>query len=268
MPPLTSLPSPLFAPVAGGDGAPAAPHPLDVTQKARVFVNEDTGVRFESLVLFAEPLFELYDLDATDAFDLRSSPGSADEATVAVLEAGRLLWAYFSLPAGARDKYHDALADQLLGPDHAPDEEADFEMVLDRMQEQWDMLEPEDRELAEGVGARTLTFEELLVHPAFAAPIPAREEGVGYGPDRLSELEAQALFAQPLLDAAAEPEAMEAAMERANAYWELAKRPRDERESGVKAIVQAYASAAAERDLLKQEALQMLQRFDALFPEH
>ena len=252
----------------GGDGAPTAPQALDVTQKARLFVDELTGVRFESLVLFAEPLFELYDLDATDAFQLRSDPGSADEAIVAVLEAGRLLWAYFALPKSRREKAHDALADQLLGPDHSPEEEADFDMVLDRMQDQWDLLTPEDREVAEDVAAPAMGFADLLAHPAFAAPLATRDEGRTYGADRLNEVDAQALFAQPLLDASDDPDAVEASMERAHAYWELAHRPAAERQPGLRALVSEFARTEPERETIMQEALQMLQRFDALFPEH
>src|SRR5690606_39701090 len=75
---------------AGGDGASAMSdaHALlaQHERKVRALVTNETGLRFESLALFAQPLFELYDLDPAAAFELHQHREEADETTVAVME--------------------------------------------------------------------------------------------------------------------------------------------------------------------------------------
>lgn len=235
-------------------------------QKVQILTRDETGLRFESLVLFADPLFELYGIDSSEAFALKHEPDEADEATVAVLEAARLLWAYFSIPDSVRHEQHDQLADYLLGPDHNPQDEADFDEIIERMQQQWEMLMPEDRAVAEGVEHQTLGLEALLAHPAFAMPSP-KEEGGSYGPDGLGVLEAQALFAQPLLDQTTDPDEMEVALERASAYWEIAHTEGAARETALHAAVKSFGNSAEERGRVEQEARDMLTRFAELFPE-
>jgi hypothetical protein len=262
-----SPPGPVYAPSSGGDGASPAVDASERQAKVRSLVNEETGLRFEPLVLFAEPLFDMYDLDPGEAFALRQNPDDADEAVVAVVEAARLLWAYFRLSPAEQLDRHATLASFLLGPEHSIEEEADLEHLIDRMREQWDLLMPEDRQLAESAEAPTLGFDDLVAHPAFAAGHAVEERGT-YGPENLSELEAQALFAQPLLDSASEPDEMEAALERASAYWELAHRRGAVRESLRSELVQQFGITAGERRRIEKEADEMLARFDQLFPEH
>lgn len=265
MPRPASLPSPHLA-VPGDNGAPASEPPL--MRKARALVHGETGLLFEPLVLFAEPLFDLYGLDPDAALALRHHPERADEGVLAALEAARVLWAYFALPEPARAERYPRLAAFLLGAHYSPADEADFEEVLDRMQRQWDDLAPEDRALAESGPTPPLDFDALLEHPALVGPPPETTAGSTYGPEALSELEAQALFAQPLLDAADGPEAMEAALERASAYWDLAHLRGDDRADLRERILRAYAPSPAERPALEAELEAMLARFAALFPEH
>ncbi len=252
---------------AVGSGVPAPAETSQGEEKARVLAEGATGVHVESLALFAEPLYALYDLDAAEAFALKAAPEAADESTVAVVEAARVLWAYFSLPEPERDRRYDALAAFLLGPGYDADDEADLDDLLDRMRAQWDLLDPADREAAEAAEAPTLGFDALLAHPAFAHPAePAQVGPDAYGPEGLSALDAQALFAQPLLHAAADPEAMERAMERASAYWELAHRTAD-RADYAERVVYELGRTAEERTRVRREAAEMLERFERLFPE-
>lgn len=250
-----------------GDGAPDEPHLVEAQhlRKVRALTEDETGLRFEALVLFAEPLFDLYELDATEAFMIKHDPASADDSAVLALEAARLFWAYFSLPDAERAEQEDTLADFLLGPGHTPEDHADFETLLDRMADQWAMLTPEDRATAESANAPTLSLSALVAHPAFAHGAPG--EAQEYGPDGLSEVEARALFAQPLFDTLADVDEMEAAMDRASSYWTMAHLAASERESHLTAFVQRSSAMANERAALEREARMMLARFDQLFPE-
>ncbi len=259
-----------FASVAGGDGASALTdaHLLLALhqRKVRALVDGETGVRFESLALFADPLFELYDLDPMAAFELRAHPDDADEATVAVMEAARLLWAFFSLPMKERADRHDALAAFLLGPGATPEDEADFDALLDAVETHWDALASEDIALAEDVEAETLDFDALLDYPAFAHPAIEHAVERTYGPDHLSEMEARALFAQPLLEQEDDPDALDAAMERADDYWTLAQLRGLERDAFLDEFVEANALDADEAEAIRAEAGRMLARFQSLFP--
>ncbi len=258
---------------AFGDGAPAMtsdtpPLLTQHTRKVRALSQDETGLSFASLALFAEPLFDLYDLDPAEAFALLDGHDT-DEMTVAVLEAARVLWAYFSLPPRQRAARHDALAAFLLGPDPEPDEEAEFDQLLDTVETHWDALTADDRALAEDVDAETLGFDALLAHPAFAHP-PESEAAapseLTHEVSRLSEIDARALFAQPLLEEA-DLDDLDAAMERADAYWTLAHRPPAERDAHLDEIAESFATGKAGRAAVRTEAQRMLGRFAVLFPE-
>lgn len=255
-------------PSHAGDGAPDDPQHVEAQRlrKVRALTENETGLRFESLVLFAEPLFELYELDATEAFMIKHDPAAADDSAVLALEAARLFWAYFSLPDAERAEQENTLADFLLGPGHTPDDHADFEMLLDRMADQWSMLTTEDRATAESADTPTLSLSALVAHPAFAHG-PSGEATM-YGPDGLSEVEARALFAQPLFESLVDVDEMEAAMDRASSYWTMAHAEPSEREAHLSAFVQRAAVTPPERAVLEREGRMMLARFDQLFPEH
>ena len=107
--------------VAAVDGAAAQAFADRKAQLTRALLDGETGVQYESLALFAEPLFSLYDLDAADAFRLRTAPGAVGDDTVALLETARVLWAFFSLPPSERAHKRQSLAAQLVGED--PSEE-------------------------------------------------------------------------------------------------------------------------------------------------
>lgn len=262
---------PDFATPTGGDGASALTdaHVLlaQHQRKVRALTTNETGIRFESLALFAEPLFDLYDLDPAAAFELHQRPDEADEATIAVMEAARVLWAYFSLSEADRDARHPALAEFLLGPAATPEDEADLDMLLDTVASHWDALAPEDLVLAEDDEHPVLDFDALLAHPAFAHAEGGQSTHRTYGPEQLSEMEARALFAQPLLERLADPDAFDSAMERADEYWTLAQLHGVEREAYLDELLEALALDEAEAERLRDEAAEMVARFQTLFPE-
>ncbi|HEX9953410.1 MAG TPA: hypothetical protein VGB53_16690, partial [Rubricoccaceae bacterium] len=85
----------------------------------------------------------------------------------------------------------------------------------------------------------------------------------GFGPDALSDVEARALFAQPLLDAVdptADEDAFETALARADAYWAFARTAEPDAAAAGRAFARETPGASAE------EAEAMVQRYRTLFP--
>ena len=259
-----------FRDVGDFDEPEAAGAGEDATSRtARMLVEGETGVAFDALVLFAEPLFELYGLDVADAFALKADPAAADSEVLAVLETARLLWAFFSLPPSERAHRRNALAAQLVGPHPSEEEWLDIEGLLDTMAPYWQAMLPEEIQRAEQTAFPCLGFDALLAHPAFR--LDGEHSPKTYGPDALSEIEARALFAQPLLDdpdTLADADAFERAMDRANAYWALAQTPAAEREAALREAAERLANGSGDRKALEAEARRMVERFHTLFPEH
>ena len=252
--------------VAALDGPAADAFASRKARLTRTLADGETGVQYEALALFAEPLFSMYDLDAADAFRLREGPDAVADDTVALLETARVLWAFFSLPHSERAHMRQALAAQLVGEDPSEEDWMALDGLLDTVAVHWQALLPEEVEAAQDVEAETLDFEALLHHPAFrVGTLEDDATHAGFGPDGLSETEARALFAQPLLEApevVVDPDAFEAAMERADAYWDLA------RTGGDPAAFAEEHADRGERDAVEAEARRMQGRFRELFPEH
>ena len=251
--------------VAAVDGAAAQAF---ATRKARLteaLLDGETGVQYESLALFAEPLFSLYDLDAADAFRLRSEPDAVADDTVALLETARVLWAFFSLPPSDRAHRRPQLAAQLVGEDPSDEDWMGLDGLLETVEIHWQALLPEEIEAAQATGHPVLAFDDLLHHPAFrVGPEDEDATHAGYGAKGLSEIEARALFAQPLLETPEvmeDPDAFEAALQRADDYWDLARNASADPE----AAAQAFAD---EHDTDPGEAVRMIERFRELFPAH
>ena len=229
----------------------------------KALVEGETGVQFESLALFAEPLFTLYDLDPSEAFALKTDASGARDEVVALMETARVLWAFFSLPTASRGHRRQALVEQLVGGDAESDDMLDLEGVIEAAEVHWQALLPEEIEMAENTGHPALGFDDLLHHPAFRIDADEDPSHAGFGADELSETEARALFAQPLLE---DPEVMldgdafDSALERADAYWEAAQDG-----TPPEAIARALA-ASGDGDV--EEARRMIARYAELFPEH
>ncbi len=253
--------------VAALDGASAEAFAARKARLTRVLLDGETGVQFESLALFAEPLFTLYELDAAEAFQLRTEPEAVADDTVALLETARVLWAFFSMPAAERAHKRQALAAQLVGEEPTDDDWVGLDGLLDTVEIHWQALLPEEIDAAQSTGHPVLDFDALLHHPAFRVG-PETEDATtaGYGTEGLSETEARAIFSQPLLEdpeVAADPDAFEAATARADRYWALAREGAD-----AEAIAEALDDEDLPPEQLAAEAKAMIARFRELFPEH
>lgn len=226
-------------------------------------VSGETGVQYHALALFAEPLFTLYELDPAQAFALMTEPESVGDESVALMETARVLWAFFSLPTSSRGHRRQALVEQLVGGEAEHDDMMGLEGVIEAAEVHWQALLPEEIEMAQTGDHDTLSFDDLVHHPAFRVDSDPDPAHAGFGTSELSETEARALFAQPLLEAPEvmlDADAFDTALERADAYWDAAT-------SG--ATPEAVARQLAddgEGDV--DEARRMLARYAELFPEH
>lgn len=231
---------------------------------ARALVDGETGVQYEALALFAEPLFTLYDIDPAEAFTLRADPDGAAEESVALLETARVLWAFFAMPPAERSHKRQTLAAQLVAEDPSEDDWMSLDALLNAAEIHWQALLPEEVTEAQRTGHPTLDFDRLLHHPAFHLGDDDGPDGhPGFGPDELSEVEARALFAQSLLDdVGPDEEAFEDALARADAYWDLAQ------EDDPLAAARSFAEGHDDRAAVLDEATRMIERYRALFPEH
>ena len=257
--------------VAALDGAAADAFAQRKARLTRTLVEGETGVQFEALALFAEPLFTLYDLDAADAFRLRTEPDAVADDAVALLETARVLWAFFSMPPQERAHKRQALAAQLVGEDPTGEDWVDLDGLIETVGVHWQALLPEEVDAAQATGHPTLAFDDLLHHPAFRVGLEADDAThAGFGADGLSEVEARALFAQPLLDdpeTIADPDAFEAALARADDYWGMARTSTDP-DADARAFAQEHGTSKAETERLQAEARAMIDRYRELFPEH
>lgn len=258
--------------LAALDGAAADAFAQRKARLAEALVDGETGVQFEAVALFAEPLFSLYDLDVAAAFRLRTDPDAVPDDAVALLETARVLWAFFSMPPAERAHKRQALAAQLVGEDPSEDDWVDLDGLVDTAEIHWQALLPEEVEAAEQTGHPTLGFDALLHHPAFRVGAEADDAThAGFGAGGLSEVEARALFAQPLLDdpeTMADADAFEEALARADAYWALATSPGADSDAAVRAFAREHASSPEEVEAIEKEARAMIGRYRELFPEH
>jgi hypothetical protein len=253
------------------DGAVADAFAARKARLTEVLVGGETGVVFESLALFAEPLFTLYELNPADAFRLREAPDEVGDDIVALLETARVLWAFFSMPPPERAHKRQTLAAQLVGEDPSDDDWLSLDGLLDAAEIHWKALLPDEIDAAQSTPSPTLDFDALLEHPAFRVGAEADSPAhAGFGPAALSEVEARALFAQPLLDdpdAMASGDAFEDALARADALWSLAQTAGPDAEPHVQAFAQAHATSPAHAARLEDEAHRMIARYRDLFPE-
>ena len=257
--------------VAAVDGAAAEAFAARKARLTEALLSGETGVQYEALALFADPLFTLYDLDAADAFRLRSEPDAVGDDTVALLETARVLWAFFSLPPSERAHRRPSLAAQLVGEDPSDEDWMGLDGLIEAAEIHWQALLPEEVEAAQATGHPTLAFDDLLHHPAFRVG-PEAEDAThaGFGDKGLSEIEARALFAQPLLespDVMEDPDAFDRALARADDYWALARSAGGDPDAAARAFADGHADGD-DAGRVREEAARMIRRYRELFPEH
>ena len=259
------------AALAALDGAAADAFATRKSRLARVLTEGETGVQYEALALFAEPLFSLYELDAADAFRLRDDPATVPDDAVALLETARVMWAFFSLPPAERAHKRQALASQLVGEDPSEEDWISLDGLIETLEIHWQALLSEEVDAAQQTGHPTLDFDALLHHPAFRVSDEEHDATTaGFGANGLSEVEARALFAQPLIEdpeVLVDPDAFDAALGRADRYWTLAQHASGDAREAARAFAREHPDDRGASEV-EAEASRMIERFRELFPEH
>lgn len=242
--------------------APAA----ELRRTLDAYLDGATGIRFDLLAQFAEPLFDLYQVDLRSTLSRNRERRDAEELSglIAVLETARLFWAFFLLNHDERSDRLDALQGRLVGPNLDAEERRSFLELLALMQQKWDEVQVELVAPGAATGYRPPPFDRLLAeYRTLGTPTDT-----GYGEDNLEPAEALALFARPLVDKASETgdvEQLEAAMERAGAYWDLAQATPDEYARQLAALKRRLATTPEEERDIEEEAATMAARYAELF---
>lgn len=221
------------------------------------FVREDTGIPFDPLLRFAEPLFEAYGVDVGRARALRADAGAGDpepDELLLVLETSRLVWTAFGL-----DDAHapQALADvkALIMPGaHDEQDVAMLHLLLARLEERWHELQARRLPAA---GAAPLPFEALAER--YRALFPPQDDA----PAPAASADELALFARPLLEdpaVADDLDLLDRRMELAQLLFELARQhaPFDEQ---TRAVRERFPDEAAPEALVMDLNLHYTEHF-------
>lgn len=238
----------------------------DLRRTLDAYLDGAAGIRFDRLAEFAEPLFDLYQVDLRSTLSRSRERRDAEELTglIAVLETARLFWAFFLLDQDVRSDRLDALQEQLVGAELDSEERRSFLELLALMQQKWEDVNSDLQNEDALNGYRLPSFDRLLAeYRTLGTPT-----GTGYGQDDLEPAEALALFARPLVEEASETgdvEQLEAAMERAGAYWDLAQAEPDEYARQLSALKRRLATTSEEERAIEEEAAAMAARYVELF---
>lgn len=247
-------------------------HAATLREALDVYLSGRSGVRFQDLVRFAGPLFDLYDIEwrTTDAADSLERDREELSTMVAVLDTARLLWAFFSLDDERSVELLPNLEDALLGPGAGDEERSNLLILLSLLEEHWQTFTSMDRRRAEATPGYTLPdFETLLSDFSEGEDTSPSDERSRYGPERLELPEALALFAEPLLEDQAaknDPDVLEERIARAQAYWDLAQAPRDQFEHELRRIQDEFSRSDFDAESVRREASRMVRRYRNLFP--
>lgn len=236
-----------------------------------VYLTGRSGIRFEALIRFAGPLFDLYDVNwrVNDRKDTLSRDRDELATMVAILDTARLLWAFMELDDREHLNLLPKLEDALLGPRAGDEERSNLLVLLSLLEEHWASFSPEQRrEALDTTGYALPTFDMLLDEYQGRQPLPTRHRATN-GPDDLDLPEALATFARPLLDdpaIAEQPDLLENRIERAQAYWDLATSDEAEFDRQLQRILETFADTEREQASIRKEAHRMVARFHKLFP--
>ncbi len=224
------------------------------------------GVPLNTLWQFACPILDHYQLDLDVDFDTEVTPANVDDMTLLldVLETASMIWDYCALDKKEKSISFDVLMQNLLG--HGPDQHEmnQFIHLLGKMESLWETL---------SANPTTAAFDGMPCSDDedSNARSPDRRNGSSYyGPEKLDIPDAFALFSRPLLEndhIHEDPDLLDEAMMRAQAYWDLAHAPGDQIEQHIDVLISQMGKTSEAHHHIKEEALHMIQRFQTLFPE-
>ncbi|MEZ4703429.1 MAG: hypothetical protein R2834_24070 [Rhodothermales bacterium] len=237
-------------------------HLAMIREAISVYRAGNTGIPYDTLIDFAQPVLDHYHLDLTHCRTAAVDAGNAGDMAllIDVLESAMIFWSFFSAEAAGESASYEQLKTSMLGPEPDMADDLRFDQLFHALREAFEELD--------GAAAGVLAWQPP---PGFSEPSPADlfEDNLFYEEDGPDQPESFALFAHPLYenpDHLADPDAIERITQLASAYWDLARLSNEERAPALDAMLDQFARTPAERKRLKQEARQMLQRYQELFP--
>ena len=226
-----------------------------------------SGIPFNTLLTFTKPIVSHYQLDLPDVDIEHVTSGNLGQVTLLldILETACMFWDYCCLDDAEKQHAFDDLQKNLLGPDPTSDDLVQFPLLLASMEECWIQFShtnnpPAPQKLHINGSSAGMDFDEIR---------PSASEML-YGPDQLDVPEAFALFSRPMMEDPAlfdDPDKLDDIMIRAEAYWDLAHMPSANQERQLQVILSKFYTEHLSKQVLIEEASQMLQRFHELFPE-
>lgn len=246
-----------------GFSSPVALESVRITMD--LYRSGKAGVEYAKLQAFSKPILAHYQIDLQTGFAETVTQQNLEDMTLLldVLETAIVFWEYCSLPSANKPEAFKALQVNLIGPHPDKDDLVQFPVLVAAMEDAWEQLS--DGKTVEA------SFEVSHQNGVTPQEAPTSSNGAhGYGPEMLEVPDAFALFARPLLENEAiyeDPESLDDAMSKAQAYWDLAHLPPNEVDQSVKIIATQLGSQALSAAQVEHEALQMIERFHELFPE-
>lgn len=216
------------------------------------FLKESSGIPFEQLAEFSQPLLELFDVDPHHWSLPKQVPDNDElvQSYASALAAAEVFWSYFTLDHEVRKRFVPELKSYFIGNDPAPHEQADFMLLVGCMEGQWLKV----------TGGRATSGPVGRVVSDLNAASPSN-----------ATLETLALFGEPLMDSPElleDPDQLESIMARIGDYWALAHCQPENLEAELQRLIYRYADSASDRLKIEQEARKMLERYDLLFRDH
>jgi hypothetical protein len=211
------------------------------------YLDELSGISFERLARFSQPLLELFDVEPHHWRLPRAVPSDRQllDAYTSALAAAEMFWSYFTLDEAVRRRFLPELKAYFVGAEPMPHEEADFLLLVDCMRVQWEQLG------GSAVGDET--------HRSVGALIAG---------DVVPDLETLALFGEPLMgdpELYDNPDKLDEIMTRVQDYWLLAHTRLEQYEQRLDEIVARHGNSPAEMEHVRVEAESMVARFRELF---
>ncbi len=225
-----------------------------------------SGIQYNKLQQFVRPILSHYQIDLEVGFHDEVTVENLEDVTLLldVFETATIFWEYCALKDAEKPAAFHELQNSLLGPFPSDEDMVQFPILIASIETMWEQL-TEGESVAnghtfDGVSDFDISDPALMDNPAG-----------NYGKDKLDIPEAFAIFSRPMLENDAiyeDPETLDDVMTRAQAYWDVAHLPADDREQHIEHICKQFCAPNTSKDQIRKEAHHMIQRFHELFPEH
>ncbi|HRR07631.1 MAG TPA: hypothetical protein PLO56_02970 [Rhodothermales bacterium] len=231
-----------------------------------------TGLSFDALSRFSEPLWVFYGLEKSAVLDELEYTEDLDlmDTAVSIMESARLFWAYFRTPKEKKAETLGILEDRMLGEMPEPEDQEDFRELVEKMEAGFKRFSKTAIQQAEeNSGYKTQTFQQVIEALEADQPTPATTEIFLADDDDVMTQSPDVLarFAAPLLEKIdpSDPDAFDESFSKAADYWEYARSPESEKPRILMVLKRKYAKRPEELALIENEAQMMSEQFVRMF---